>query len=75
MLKRSLFVVGFIGLHLGVLYHSVPAENLLAALTGSIALSCMALSVCLAARWRWLDALCGGRTGLTGCTAGWGTEL
>ncbi|MBN3564918.1 ferredoxin reductase family protein [Aliamphritea spongicola] len=60
MLKRSLFVVGFIGLHLGVLYHSVPAENLLAALTGSIALSCMALSVCLAARWRWLDALCGG---------------
>ncbi|WP_271271975.1 ferredoxin reductase family protein [Aliamphritea hakodatensis] len=60
MLKRALFVIGFIGLHLGVLYHSVPADNLLAALTGSVALSCMALSVCLAARWRWLDKVCGG---------------
>ncbi len=60
MVTRCLFVAGFIGLHLVVLYNAVPAASLVAALTGSIALSCMALSVCLAARWRWLDALCSG---------------
>lgn len=60
MLRLYFLLFAFIGAHLALLYDQVPFANLVAALSGSVALSCMTLSLCLAARWRWLDALTGG---------------
>lgn len=60
MLKPGLLLLSFTGLHLAVLLPDISAANLPATLAGMVALSSMALTLCLAARWCWLDTLTGG---------------
>ena len=59
---RTLYIAAalFISAHLALTFSSVSASEILSASTGIIAFNCMALSLILAARWRWLDALLGG---------------
>ncbi len=58
---KTLYVAAvFISIHLALTFSSVSASGVFSVSTGIIAFNAMALSLVLAARWRWLDTLLGG---------------
>lgn len=59
---KSMYLVGlvFIAAQIGLSASNVSSSEIMSASTGIIAFNSMALSLILAARWRWLDFLLGG---------------
>lgn len=58
--KSFVFAIGFAVMHVALVAPFVPVTNILPAGLGALAISSMALSLVLAARWRIIDRLTGG---------------